>query len=69
MELTTSWEEKGRRAGEANVVLRQLRRQCGDIPVALADRVTALPLEQLESLPDALLDFNALADLERFLSR
>ena len=70
MELTTSWEEKGRQQGrqegEANVVLRLLRRRCGDLAPALQQRVTALPSEQLESLAEALLDFTSAADLERW---
>jgi hypothetical protein len=76
MELTTSWHEagrvegraEGRRQGAADIVLRQLRRRVGNVPEAVAKRIEALPVEQLERLADDLLDFSALGDLEHWLS-
>ena len=67
MELTTSWKEEGRREGEAKVVLRQLRLRCGELAPEARARVSALPLEGLESLAEALLDFRSGADLECWL--
>jgi predicted transposase/invertase (TIGR01784 family) len=50
-----------------DMVLRLLRRQCGDLPTEMVERVSALSLEQLESLGDALLDFESIANLESWL--
>ena len=75
MELTTSWKEEGRQEGrregrqegEAKVVLQQLRLRCGELAPEARARVSALPLEGLESLAEALLDFRSAADLECWL--
>jgi predicted transposase YdaD len=50
--------------GEANLVLRQLERRCGVLGVDRQALVRSLTITQLESLGDALLDFNGMADLE-----
>jgi hypothetical protein len=47
-----------------NLVLRQLQRQCGVVSIDDRDLVRSLTITQLESLGDALLDFNGMADLE-----
>jgi len=66
------WIEEGRQEGRAAeaaaVALRQLSRRCGPLSEATIARIQALPLTQLESLADALLDFSVLADLERWLA-
>jgi Domain of unknown function (DUF4351) len=49
------------------LILRQLKRQVGEVPIELETQVRALPLEQLEELGEALLDFTGVVDLERFL--
>jgi predicted transposase YdaD len=79
MELTTSWKEEGRAEGRAEgrvegrhdgaagVVLRQLHRRLGDLPQALIAHIEALRIEDLERLAEDLLDFAAVADLERWL--
>jgi Domain of unknown function (DUF4351) len=80
MELTTSWKEEGRAEGkaegraegrvegEARVVLRQLQRRCGPLPLPLQERVGGLSSDQLENLAEALLDFTSTAELEKWLS-
>jgi predicted transposase YdaD len=50
-----------------NMVLRQLGRNCGQLSIELVREVTALPLDQLEALGDALLDFKKVKDLEKWL--
>ena len=50
--------------GEANLVLRQLQKRCGVLSIDDRDLVRSLTITQLESLGDALLDFNGMADLE-----
>jgi predicted transposase YdaD len=75
MELTTSWKEEGiqiglqqgRQEGECAIVLRQLTRRLGRIPVATRKRIERLSVPQLESLGEALLDFAQPADLTAWL--
>jgi predicted transposase YdaD len=56
--------EQGLQRGEADLVLRLLERRCGVIGVDRQELVRSLTITQLESLGDALLDFNGIADLE-----
>ncbi len=58
----------GKALGEATVTLRQLNRRCGPLSAATTAQIEALPLEQLESLADALLDFSGAADLQAWLA-
>jgi predicted transposase YdaD len=66
------WIEEGRQEGEAlgeaKVTLRLLNRRCGPLTDATTARIQALPLEQLEALADALLDFTGPADLATWLA-
>ncbi len=68
MELLTSWERKGRAEGLRLVVERQLARKFGDVPVALRERLAALPEERIVALAEALLDFTSLAEVEAWLA-
>jgi len=61
-------EARGRQEGEATVTLRQLNRRCGPLTDATSARIQALPLEQLEALADALLDFTGPGDLAAWLN-
>ncbi len=49
-------------------LLRLLNRRCGPLSEATTAQIQALPLEQLESLADALLDFQSPADLAAWLA-
>jgi predicted transposase YdaD len=49
---------------EIDLVLRRLQRRCGVVSIDNQDLVRSLTITQLESLGDALLDFNGMADLE-----
>jgi hypothetical protein len=51
----------------AKITLRLLTRRCGPLNPATTTRIEALPLEQLEELAEALLDFQAPADLAAWL--
>jgi len=70
------WMEEGRLEGEARgraaestaVILRLLNRRCDPLSAATTARIQALPLQQLEALTDALLDFAGAADLARWLA-
>jgi hypothetical protein len=48
--------------------LRLLNRRCGLLSKATTARIKALPLEQLEALAEALLDFSGPADLAAWLA-
>jgi predicted transposase YdaD len=61
------WIAEGRFEGEAVVALRLLNRRCGTLSEATTSRIQALPLEQLEALTEALLDFSGPADLAAWL--
>jgi predicted transposase YdaD len=61
-------EARGRALGEASVTLRQLNRRCGPLSEATTARIQALPLDQLEALAEALLDFSGPADLASWLA-
>ena len=60
--------QEGRQEGEAAVTLRQLARRCGPLSEATTARIQSLPLEQLEALAEALLDFQGADDLMTWLS-
>ena len=60
--------EEGRQEGEVALALRLLTRRCGPLSEATTARIQSLPLEQLESLAEALLDFQSADDLTTWLS-
>lgn len=59
--------QAGRQEGERLLILRLLVRRVGVLPAEVQSRVESLPLEQLEALGEALLDFTSIADLEAWL--
>jgi len=61
-------EARGRAAEAASVTLRLLNRRCGPLSAATTARIQALPLQQLETLTDALLDFAGADDLANWLA-
>jgi predicted transposase YdaD len=61
-------EARGRAAEATAVALRLLNRRCGTLSEATTARIQALPLEQLEALTEALLEFSGPADLAAWLS-
>ncbi|BAY77098.1 hypothetical protein NIES25_35560 [Nostoc linckia NIES-25] len=61
-------EQRGREQGERSLILRLLNRRVGELPQQLLERIETLDLEQLENLGEALLDFQAQADLETWFS-
>ena len=60
-------EARGRAAEAAAFTLRLLNRRCGSLSEATTACIQALPLEQLEALGEALLDFSGPADLAAWL--
>jgi hypothetical protein len=61
--------QQGRRAGEGELVLRQLRRRLGPLPAARRQAIDSLSLHKVEALGEALLDFRTPADLIRWLRK
>jgi predicted transposase YdaD len=74
LEETRAYRElvaKGRQEGrerEARLVLRQLQRRLGPVSPAQQARMAALPIDTLEDLGEALLDFADTADLAAWLA-
>jgi predicted transposase YdaD len=59
---------EGQESGEVKATLRQLNHRCGPLSPATTARIQALPLEQLEALGLALLDFSGAEDLAAWLA-
>ena len=58
---------EGRTAREKALILKLLTRKLGNLSPEVTAKVSALSLEKLESLGEALLDFTSIADLETWL--
>jgi len=58
----------GQVQGEAKVTLRLLSRRCGPLSAEQERVIRSLPLERLESLAEALLDFEGMPDLHAWLA-
>ena len=58
----------GQAQGEAKVTLRQLVRRCGPLSAEQESLIRSLPLQRLEALAEALLDFEGMADLDAWLA-
>lgn len=54
--------------GEQAVIMRQLKRRVGDLSVQVQDSIKSLPVEKLENIGDALLDFTGMDDLTDWLN-
>ena len=53
--------------GQRSILLRQLNRRFGELPIALQLQINRLSLPKLEDLSDSLLDFGTIADLTTWL--
>ena len=60
--------QKGEAREAAKMTLRLLNRRCGPLADATTAQIQALPVDQLEALADALLDFTGPADLAAWLA-
>jgi predicted transposase YdaD len=59
--------QEGIQEGERSLVLKQLTRKLGDMPLDVRSQVESLSVPQLEALGEALLDFLTIADLMGWL--
>jgi hypothetical protein len=71
MEITTSWERKGRAEGkaegQANILVRLLKKKFGNMPVEVEDKVRNLSIEKQQELAEAIFDLKSIDDVEAFL--
>ncbi|RCJ24627.1 hypothetical protein A6S26_18720 [Nostoc sp. ATCC 43529] len=61
-------EQRGRKAEGQLLIVRLLTRRVGELSQEVLERIETLSLEQLENLGEALLDFQAMADLETWFN-
>jgi len=59
---------KGQLEGEQKLVIKLLNRRIGEIKPPVVEQISKLPVEQLEELAEALLDFSTVANLEQWLN-
>jgi predicted transposase/invertase (TIGR01784 family) len=67
MKITTSWEQKGRVEGQANILVRILKKKFGHIPVEMENRVRNLSVEKQQELAEAIFDIETIEDVKDFL--
>lgn len=72
IELTTSWEEKGRTEGkiegQAEILLKLLKKRFGDVPVDMENHIRSLPGDRLEQLAEAIFDLKSIDDVKAFIN-
>jgi predicted transposase YdaD len=68
MQIVTSWMQKGIDQGEKSLILRQLEYKFNALPADIRSQVESLALAQLDQLGEALLGFNSIEDLNRWLA-
>ena len=59
--------QEGDQDGEVDIVLRQINRRCGQLPIAQLAQIKSLPINDIKNLAEALLDFKGMDDLEIWL--
>ena len=81
IEITTSWEEKGKMKGrmegkaegkaegQASILLRLLKKKFGYMPVEMENRVMSMPVEKLQELAEAIFDLETIDDVNSFISK
>lgn len=67
MEITTSWERKGRAEGQADLLIRLLHKKFTNVPPEMENQVKALPPEKLQQLAEAIFDLETIEDVKGFL--
>ena len=83
MEITTSWEQKGKMAGraegrievraegraegQADLLIRLLHKRFTTVPKEVENQVRTLPPERLQQLAEAIFDIKSIDDIKTFL--
>ncbi|WP_017294115.1 DUF2887 domain-containing protein [Geminocystis herdmanii] len=65
-QVVSYWKEKALQEGEAELLIRQLTRLCGALSDELQTKIRSLSIPELESLGEALLDFQGITDLDNW---
>ncbi len=60
-------KQQGEQLEAQKIVKRLLNRRVGEIDSSLIQQIEALPIQELEDLTDALLDFSTVTDLQQWL--
>ncbi len=60
--------QEGTREGELRTILRQLNCKFGTLSPQMVSQISSLPIERLDDLAEAVLDFQTLDDLVRWLA-
>jgi hypothetical protein len=68
MTYVTSFVRLGIKEAHVKTILRQLNKKLGEVPIELQEQIRSFLIAQLETLFDALLDFNSTSDLVAWLS-
>jgi Domain of unknown function (DUF4351) len=73
MQIVTSWQEQGRREGRqeeaSSLVMRLVKRKFGVMAEPIEQTIATLPIDRLNDLGEALLDFSSEADLRAWLEQ
>jgi predicted transposase YdaD len=56
-------ELRGEQRGAANLILKQLQRRFGALPVAVQEQVLGLLIDRLDTLEESMADFSTVAEL------
>ncbi|MGI0480788.1 DUF4351 domain-containing protein, partial [Geminocystis sp. CENA526] len=65
-QVVSYWKERALQEGEAELLIRLLTRRCGALSDELMAKVRSSSIPELESLGEALLDFQGMDDLENW---
>jgi hypothetical protein len=68
MTYVTSFVRLEIKEAHVKTILRQLNKKLGEVPIELQEQIRSFLIAQLETLFDALLDFNSTSDLVAWLS-
>ncbi len=60
--------QEGKQEGEVRTILRIINRKFGTVSPQLVSQISSLPIERLDDLAEAVLDFQTLDDLVRWLA-
>lgn len=55
--------------GQAIILLRQLKKKFGFMPVEMENRVMSMPVEKLQELAEAILDMGTIDEVNNFINR
>ncbi|MDD4754244.1 MAG: DUF4351 domain-containing protein, partial [Desulfitobacteriaceae bacterium] len=55
--------------GQASLLLRQLKKKFGYLPVEMENRVMSMPEEKLQELAEAIFDLETIDDVNSFISK